>query len=163
MPKDTYLITAAQIAATTSTPKTHFLNANAQRENISLGDMAGLTGLGFHLIEVAPGHETTEKHVHHFEDECVYVLSGAATAHIGGAQHAIGAGDFIGYRKGGLAHTIVNTGDTVLRCIVVGQRLDHDVADYPDQGKRIYRNAGQPWELAAHADIETLGGAVGKK
>jgi len=50
MPKDTYLITAAQIAATTSTPKTHFLNANAQRENISLGDMAGLTGLGFHPL-----------------------------------------------------------------------------------------------------------------
>ena len=163
MTQDTYLITAAEIDAMDGTPKTHFLNPNAQRKNISLGDMTGLTGLGFHLIDVAPGHETTEAHVHHFEDECVFVLSGHATARIGTAEHAIGPGDFIGYRKGGAAHTIVNTGAEVLRCIVVGQRLDHDVADYPDQGKRIYRNAGLPWELAAHADIQTLGGAVGKK
>jgi uncharacterized cupin superfamily protein len=30
---------------------------------------------------------------------------------------------------------------------VVGERLDHDVADYPNLNKRLYRNTGQPWEL----------------
>lgn len=153
MSDERYLVRAAEIAAMEGLEKTHFLNANAKRVNKSLGDLTGLTGLGFHIIEVAPGHETTEHHVHHFEDECVYVLAGQATAVIGEAEHAIGPGDFIGYRKGGLAHSIRNTGTEVFRCIVVGQRLDHDVGDYPRLNKRIYRNAGLPWDLVDHDQI----------
>ena len=163
MSETPYLITRAQIDAMAGEQKTHFLNENARRLNKSLGDAAGLTGFGFHLIEVAPGCETTEYHVHHFEDECVYVLSGTGTAVTGTQEQPIGPGDFIGYRKGGAAHTILNTGEEVLRCIVVGQRLAHDVGDYPRKGKRIYRNEGLPWELVDHGDIEQLGGAVGKK
>lgn len=153
MDTDTYLVTAAEIAAMEGLSKTHFLNPKAQRVNKSLGDLTGLTGLGFHIIDVQPGAETTEHHVHHFEDECVYVLAGQATAYVGDTAHAIGPGDFLGYRKGGAAHSIVNTGDTLLRCIVVGQRLAHDVGDYPRKGKRIYRNAGLDWDLADHAAL----------
>ena len=150
---DSYLLTAAAIAAMPGLDKTHFLNPNARRINRSLGDETGLTGLGVHLIEVAPGAETTEYHVHHHEDEAIYVLSGTATATIGDQDHAIGPGDFIGYRKGGLAHTVVNTGTEVLRLLVVGQRLAQDVGDYPRLGKRIYRNAGMPADVVAHGDI----------
>lgn len=145
------------------TDKTHFLNTNAKRVNKSLGDLTGLSGLGFHIIEVQPGHETTEHHSHHFEDECVYVLDGHATAVIGEESHAIGPGDFIGYRKGGLAHSIINTGETLFRCIVAGQRLAHDVGDYPRQAKRIYRNEGMAWDLVGHDQIEEIGGTAGKK
>jgi len=159
---DTYLLKAADIAAMEGLSKVHFLNDNARRVNKSLGDLTGLTGFGFHLIEVPPGAESTEKHVHHFEDECVYVLEGQASAVIGDEEHAIGPGDFIGYRKGGLAHTIRNTGDTPFRCLVVGERLAHDVGDYPDRGKRIYRNAGLPWDVVDHENIVTPQGA-GKK
>ena len=151
---DRYIVTADEIAAMEGLRKTHFLNPRARRINKSLGDLAGLTGLGFHIIEVQPGDETTEHHVHHYEDECVYVLDGEATAFLDETPHPIGPGDFIGYRKGGKAHSIVNTGQTVLRCIVVGQRLDHDVADYTRrQGKRIYRNAGLAWDLVDHEAI----------
>lgn len=153
MSEDRYLVRAEEIAAMEGLQKTHFLNPNAKRVNKSLGDLTGLTGLGFHIIEVAPGCETTEHHLHHHEDECVYVLSGQATAVIGEAEHAIGPGDFIGYRKGGLAHSIRNTGTEVLRCIVVGERLPHDVGDYPRLQKRIYRNAGMKWNLIDHAAI----------
>lgn len=155
MSDDRYLLRASEIAAMEGLQKTHFLNPNAKRVNKSLGDMTGLTGLGFHIIEVQPGHETTEHHVHHHEDECVYVLDGQATAYIGEEAHQIGPGDFIGYRKGGLAHSIRNTGDTVFRCIVVGQRLDHDVGDYTRLKKRIYRNVGLPWNLVDHDQIAT--------
>ena len=155
MNDDIYIVTRDQIAAMPGLDKTHFLNPEARRNNKSLGDLTGLTGLGFHIIEVAPGCHTTEPHAHHFEDECVYVLSGTASARIGPQSHDIGPGDFIGYRKGGLAHSITNTGDVPLRLIVVGQRLAHDVADYPDKGKRLFRNAGQPWNLVDHAAIET--------
>lgn len=147
MSDETYLLTAEEIAAMKGLTKTHFLNPNAQRINKSLGDATGLTGLGIHLIEVAPGHDTTEPHIHYHEDEAVFVLSGTGTADIGQTEHAIKAGDFIGYRKGGLAHNIRNTGTDLLRMLVIGQRLDQDVADYPQKAKRIYRNAGMPWDL----------------
>lgn len=157
---DGYLIRATEIEAMDGVAKTHFLNADARRLNKSLGDATGLTGLGIHLIEVAPGDETTEFHVHYHEDESVYVLSGVGTAHIGDDTAEIGPGDFIGYRAGGLAHTIVNTGQVPLRCLVMGQRLAHGVGDYPRLGKRIYRQAGLPWNLVDVSDIETpTGGA----
>jgi uncharacterized cupin superfamily protein len=147
---DTYLVTANEIAAMEGLAKAHFLNPNARRVNRSLGDLAGLTGFGFHMIDVEPGCETTEHHVHYHEDECVFVLEGRATAIIGEIEHPIGPGDFIGYRKGGLPHSIRNTGKTTLRCIVVGERLSHDVGDYPRQAKRIFRNAGLAWNVVDH-------------
>ncbi len=160
---ETYLIKADAIAAMEGVQKTHFLNPNARRVNKSLGDAVGLTGFGFHIIEVQPGCETTEFHKHHHEDECVFVLEGHATAQIGEVEVPIGPGDFIGYRKGGAAHTIVNTGDEVLRCIVVGERLAHDVGDYPRLGKRIHRHDGMPWVLVDHEAITEVGGSAGKK
>ncbi len=157
--EEKYLLKATEIAELAATDKTHFLNDNARRKNKSLGDLTGLTGLGFHLIEVAPGCESTEYHVHHYEDECTYVLSGTGVVTIGDEDYEIGPGDFIGYRKGGLAHTMQATGNETLVCIVVGERLAHDVGDYPRQKKRIYRNAGQPWNLVGHSAVtEPQGG-----
>ncbi len=150
---DQYIVKKAEIEQMDGLFKRHFLNPDAQRVNKSLGDMTGITGFGFHLIEMEPGVESTEYHVHYFEDECVYVLEGSATAIIGEQEFAIEAGDFVGYRAGGEAHMIVNSGAQKLKCIVVGQRLDHDVSDYPKKKKRIYRNEGMPWDLA---DLDTL-------
>ena len=147
MSDETYLLTAEDIAAMEGLAKTHLLNPNARRINKSLGDATGLTGLGIHMIEVAPGCETTETHVHYHEDEAVYILSGTGLAEVGDEEYPIKAGDFIGYRKGGLPHNIRNTGAAALRCLVIGQRLSQDVADYSRKGKRIYRNAGMPWDL----------------
>ena len=163
MSDETYLIKAADIAAMEGTQKTHFLNENAKRVNKSLGDLTGLTGFGFHIIEIAPGHDSTEHHMHHFEDECIYVLSGTATAYTGEETAEISAGDFIGYRKGGVAHSLTNTGSETFRCIVVGERLAHDVGDYTRLGKRIYRNEGVAWNLVDHEHIVEVGGGAGKK
>lgn len=163
MSEQKYLITREEIEAMEGLHKTHFLNSNAQRLNKSLGDAVGLSGLGFYIIEVPPGCATTEHHVHHHEDECVYVLDGRGTAFLGDASHEIKEGDFLGYRKGGLAHSIKNSGDTPLRCIVVGQRLAHDVADYPRLKKRMYRNDGMPWDLVDHEAVHNPGAGVGKK
>ena len=160
MSEDRYLIRADEIAAMAGLAKTHFLNGNAQRINKSLGDATGLSGIGVHIIEVVPGCESTEFHRHHHEDEAIFVLSGHATARIGDVREAIGPGDFIGYRAGGLAHTIENTGTEVLRLLVIGQRLPHDVADYPDKGKRLFRNSGMAWQLVdADALEEVIAGA----
>lgn len=148
-----YVIKKKDIEEMEGLNKTHFLNPNAVRTNKSLGDKVGLTGIGFHIIEIAPGHDSTEYHVHYFEDECVYVLSGSGDVVIGDETTAVGEGDFIGYPAGGLPHVMTNTGEEILRCIVVGQRLAHDEADYPRLNKRIYRNQGRPWQLVDIEDI----------
>jgi len=156
---DNYIMTREEIEAYEGIAKTHFLNENAKRINKSLGDLTGLTGFGFHIIEIEPGYESTELHRHYYEDECVYVLEGEAEATIGDAKYRVKPGDFIGYRAGGKAHGLKNVGNSTLRCIVVGQRLPHDVADYPLQQKRIYRNQGMPWNLVELEDIsEPLAG-----
>ena len=151
---DKYIVTREEIEQLEGIEKQHFLNDNARRNNKSLGDLTGLSGFGFHIIEVPPGRESTEAHVHYHEDECVYILEGEAEATLGSSKQTVGPGDFIGYRAGGLSHKLENTGDKPLRCIVVGQRLDHDVGDYPRLGKRIYRNKGLPWNLVDLDDIE---------
>lgn len=153
-----YLVTAEDIDAMQGLAKTHFQNPNARRINKSLGDLTGLTGLGIHVIEVEPGCETTEFHVHYQEDEAVYVISGMGEAEIGNDKVVIKPGDFIGYRKGGLPHTIHATGTEALRCLVIGQRLDQDIADYPRKGQRIYRTKDRPSDLV---DLDKIAHPVG--
>ena len=118
--------------------KTHFLNKNAKRNNKSLGDETGLKNLGFHIIEILPGHESTEYHVHYSEDECVYILSGEGIVIIDNKDYPVSEGDFIGYPANGLPHGMKNISDEPLRCIVAGQRLSNEVADYPRLNKRLY-------------------------
>jgi len=144
---DKYVLKKEEIDTFAGTHKTHFLNPNARRVNKSLGDLTGITGFGFHIIEVPPGCESTEFHRHYQEDECAYVLSGQGVVRIGQERFDIAEGDFIGYRAGGEAHTMINTSDDVLKCIVVGQRLPHDVGEYPDKKKRLFRNEGMKWEM----------------
>ena len=156
-----YIVTKEEIEAYPGIEKTHFLNGNARRLNKSLGDLTGLSSIGFHIIEVEPGYESTELHLHYHEEECVYILEGEAEATIGDTIYPVKAGDFIGYRAGGEPHKLKNTGSCILKCIVVGQRLDHDVGDYPNLKKRIYRNKGLKWNLV---DIKNIDEAVaGKK
>ena len=160
---DTYLLKAADIEAMPGLKKTHFLNDNAVRLNKSLGDATGLTGLGFHLIEVEPGHDTTEYHRHFFEDECVYIISGTGRARIGDETYEVSPGDFIGYRKGGLPHDLKATGPEPLRCLVAGERNPHDVGEYPEKGKRIYRNEDLGWDLVDQDKLEKVTGGTGQK
>ena len=163
MADETYLLSAADIAAMEPVAKVHFLNPAARRTNRSLGDATGLSDFGIHLVEVRPGDASTEAHLHHHEDEAVYVLSGTATATIGEREHRIGPGDFIGYRKGGLAHTILNDGAEVLRLLVVGTRAPVDLCDYPRAGKRLIRSAPLPQAIVALDAIAPVGPDVGRK
>lgn len=163
MSNEDYILSACDIDNLTGIRKTHFINPNAKRINKSLGDITGITGFGIHIIEVEAGDFTTEHHVHYHEDECVYILSGSGTAFIGDEAFLVQEGDFIAYPKGKEAHSIQNTGEAILRCLVVGERLDHDVVDYPHLNKRIFRNKGMPWQMTDIDHLTILSGSVGKK
>jgi len=151
---DKYIVTRQEIEDFDGLHKTHFLNDGASRLNKSLGDLTGLTGFGFHIVELQPDRFSAEYHVHHFEDECVYILEGEAEAVIGDEVHKVTAGDFIGYRAGGEAHSLKNSGRGLLKCIVVGGRLDHDVCDYPKIRKRLFRSERMKGSLVDMDAIE---------
>ncbi len=160
MNKDTYILSAKAIAEMPGRLRTHFLNSGASRVEKALGEAAGMREIGFNMIEIAPGEESTEHHKHYHEEECIYVIEGTGTARIGSDSHEIGPGDFVGCRKGGLAHSLKNTGDQPLRCISVSQRKDHDVSDYPRVGKRLYRNRDLTWNLV---DLSVIDRPFGSK
>lgn len=159
MSDEPYVLTSVDIMSMKGKMKTHFLNDGARRLEKSLGAATGLTEIDFCIIEVAPGDESTEHHLHYHEEECLYVLEGEATARVGAESHAVKAGDFVGYRMGGLAHSLKNTGSAPLRCIVVSQRQNHDVSDYPRRGKRLFRNKNLTWNLVDVTVIDRPFGA----
>lgn len=136
-------LAAKAIAAMEAVKRVHFLNDAAIRSNKSIGDAAGLKNIGVHVITVQPGHRSTEYHFHHYEEECVYVLSGHGTAVEGETSHKIGPGDFLAYPIDKVAHEMINDGDAPLVCLVIGQRLTQDISDYPRKGKRLYRHSGE--------------------
>ncbi|MEM6610580.1 MAG: cupin domain-containing protein, partial [Pseudomonadota bacterium] len=147
MPEKTYLLSAETIAAMKGTERVHFLNPHARRTEKSLAKETGLSEIDFCLVEVEPGDETTEHHKHYHEEECLFVLEGEGTARIGSESRDVRSGDFIGFRKAGLAHSLKNTRQTVLKCIIVSQRKNHDVSDYPRAGKRLFRNQDLTWNM----------------
>jgi uncharacterized cupin superfamily protein len=146
------LLKAADIENMPGEHKVHFLNPNAVRLNKSLGDAVGLNHIGVHMVAVEPGRDTTEYHIHYYEEECVYVLSGRGLLVIDGDEYSMEQGDFVGFPRNTAAHNIVNNGTETLVCLVMGQRLEQDVGDYPNQGKRLYRNSGE-WNLVDLKDI----------
>ena len=160
MSDETYILSAVDIMAMKGEIKTHFLNKNARRLQKSLGQSTGLTEIDFSLVEVAPGDESTEHHLHYHEEECWYVLEGEATARIGAESHTIKAGDFVGCRKGGLAHSFKNTGTGPFRCISVSQKTGHDVSDYPRRGKRLFRNKNLTFNMVDLTVIDRPFGAT---
>ncbi|HHL18140.1 MAG TPA: cupin domain-containing protein [Thiothrix sp.] len=146
------LIKSKDIEEMEGEEKIHFLNPNAVRINKSLGDIVGLKNLGFHIIYVEPERDTTEYHKHYYEEECIYVLSGKGELVIEGESFSFEKGDFVGFPVNTAAHSLKNTGKEQLVCIVVGQRLEQDVGDYPNKGKRIYRNSGA-WDVVDLKDV----------
>ena len=130
------LLKAADIAKMEPTRAVHSLNPNAVRLKRTLSDLTGLTQFGVHLLTLMPGHESAEYHRHLYEEEFVYVLSGTARSRSVNAP--VKSGRAISGLPRGEAHTVQNTGDTPLELLVGGQRLEHDVCEYPRLGKRLY-------------------------
>lgn len=134
----------------------HPLNARARRRSFSLGDATGLTQLGVHLTILAPGDWSTEPHSHEFVDEFIYILSGSGMLTLGEEQHAVQAGDFVGFPARGPAHALQNNGASQLVYLVGGGRPDFDICNYPRLNKRLYivqRPEGRQGEFVDLKDV----------
>ena len=156
-----YLLSAEDIANLPSKQITHHQNPNGIRLNKSLGDVVGMSQMGVHMIYVEPNHDSTEFHKHLYEEECIYVVSGTGKLILESDEYQVAAGDFVGLPANEVAHQLSNNGTETLVCLVMGQRLQHDVADYPNKKKRIYRHDGNA-ELVDHKNITYPATKTGK-
>ena len=152
------ILTRTKIAKMSGHENTHFLNPRSKRVTKPLGDLGGLQHLGFYLITLPVGSVASEFHRHVCAEECVYIIAGngadrAGPGRAGPDMFEVEASDFIAYAADGEAHDLRNTGSLPMTCIVVGQRLDCDVIDYPEQNKRLDRFAGKAWDLVDIAAV----------
>ena len=83
------LVTRTEIAKMAGQDKRHFLNRDARHLQKRLGDIAGLTKLGFHLIEVPIGSASCAFHRHICEEECIYIVEGSEITRIGGRSKLV--------------------------------------------------------------------------
>jgi uncharacterized cupin superfamily protein len=146
------LLRASDVQALPEVRRPHPLDASIVRHTRSLGDAVGLETIGVHLVRLTEGDTSSVLHMHHQDEEWVYILAGHGIANIGDEQHPVGPGDFMGFVAGSLPHNLHNPNAEDLVYLVGGNRWPFDVCDYPKAGKRRYRINGKN----AYIDADVL-------
>jgi uncharacterized cupin superfamily protein len=108
--------------------------------------------VGVSIEELEPGKQSNPAHYHIFEEEHVYILEGALTAHIGADAYEMKAGDCVCFPAGQKAgHCLINNGDATCRYVIAGENNPNEVAVYTDSRKVAVRSLGRRsiFDLAA--------------
>jgi uncharacterized cupin superfamily protein len=134
----------------------HPWNPQSQMIGTQLARSVGLKRTGVNFMRVPAGKESFVYHSHQYEEEWMYVLSGAATALIDGQEFTVAAGDFIGFPAPSVAHLLKNTGTEDLVYLAGGENREFEVADFPTLGKRMVR-MGQQVDIYDVGDAQAFG------
>ena len=135
-----YLLRAADVAARSQT-FSHPWNPHSEITGYQMGKSTGLKRTGVNLARIAPGKESFVYHAHWTEEEWIYILEGRGIARIDDVSYEVGPGDFMAFPTPGVAHHLTNPFDQELVYLMGGENRDHEVADFPDLGKRVFRGA----------------------
>ena len=93
----------------------------------------GLTQFGMNLTTLAPGAQSSQRHWHRVEDECVYVLDGEVVLITEQGEDLLQAGDCAGFPAGDAnGHCLVNRSDRPASYLEIGTRALDDDVTYPD-------------------------------
>ena len=105
-----------------------------KRERISPGDAAGLTQFGAHIITLAPGAWSSQRHWHSAEDEFIYILKGHPTYIDDNGPQPLSPGDITAHKAGDPnSHHLKNETSERVKFLIVGGRAPHtDYCRYPD-------------------------------
>jgi len=116
----------------------------------ALGEFGGGTHVGVCLEELPPGKSDCPAHYHYLEEEHLYVLAGSLSLRLGERTYTLSAGSYVCFPAGQkVGHSIVNTGSTVARYLVIGERNPHDVIVYTDSGRVGVRLTGEGYRKSA--------------
>lgn len=98
-----------------------------------LGDAAGLSQFGVHLVTLAPGAWSSQRHWHHLEDEFAYVIEGEVVLIEDEGETPLQVGDCAAWKAGVRnGHHLVNRSTREARLLVVGSRNPEDHGEYSD-------------------------------
>lgn len=119
----------------------------------ALGEFGGGTHVGVSLEELPPGKSDCPAHYHFLEEEHLYVLAGSLTLRLGERSYALSAGSYVCFPAGQKAgHSIVNTGSSVARYLVIGERNPNEVVVYTDSGRVGVRLTGEGYRKSSTMD-----------
>ncbi len=98
---------------------------------------------GFRIERLAPGQQASQLHRHHLQEEMFLILRGHGVLRHGDRRIPVSPGDFILYKAADPdAHTFVNESDEPLEFIATGNRLSHEVCEYPEEGTVLVEALG---------------------
>lgn len=117
----------------------HPWNAKSEITGTHMSRLAGLKRTGVSLVRVAPGKESFAYHLHHREEEWIYIISGRGVVRIDGAEYELAPGDFVAFPAPSVAHNLSNPFGTELVYMMGGENRKYEIADFPELGKRMLR------------------------
>lgn len=121
----------------------------------NLDQMVGLKNTRIRVVRLASGNVASLYHSHTCEEEWVYILQGQAVLEIEETEHLLGPGDFAGFPAPTAPHQLRNPFQKTVICLMGGSRTVVDMADFPRDGKRMFRQ-GDSLEIYDSADAEEV-------
>ena len=112
---------------------THGERFENRRKRLSLA--TGGQSLGCSLFRVAPGKTAFPAHVHHANEEALYILAGTGTLRLGDREVPLQPGDFVTLRAGGPPHQLINSSKADLEYLCFSTMISPDVVQFPDSEK----------------------------
>lgn len=137
-PRKATVLRADEIAAA-ALEFSHPWNPNSRLKGTMLSRAAGLERAIINVARMLPGKESFVYHLHHCEEEWIYILEGRAVAEIDGETHELGPGDFVGFPTPSVAHHLRNPFDTDCVYLMGGEHREVEIADFPHLGRRMVR------------------------
>ncbi len=105
----------------------------AEQKRLAL--RSGGEKLGCSLFRVPPGKTAFPAHLHHTNEEALFILSGQGTLRLGDTEIPVGEGDYVTLPAGGPAHQLLNRSGAMLEYLCLSTMISPEVAEYPDSGK----------------------------
>jgi uncharacterized cupin superfamily protein len=114
------------------------------------GRALGTHGIGLRIQRIAVGCRASRRHRHLFQEELLIVMSGTGVLIHDVERVPVKPGDCIAYLAGDPEpHTFENTGTEPLVIWAFGDRRDHEVCLYPDEGVAFVEGLGGEVPLEA--------------
>src|SRR5579872_2947674 len=87
------------------------------------------------LWQLPPGKKSFPLHLHHGTEEALFAVSGRAKVRTPEGETPIGAGDFVSFPPGDVAHQLINDGAEPFVYVAMSASIGLDVVEYPETGK----------------------------
>lgn len=101
-----------------------------------VGATIGARKLGYSFFTVLAGKAAFPFHLHHTNEEMIYIFEGEGILRLGKDEIRVSSGAFIAFPPGpDHPHQLINTSNRDLRYLCVSTMESPEIAEYPDSNK----------------------------